>query len=104
MSLLSRLKLVDVNDDVSRCAVADASSRLVLTPVVDGVEDNTNESWVASDCLVVHQPYVDGASILLDFVEWVLCVLLHHGRTSCLRVHLQLLCTVVEYVFPFQFL
>ena len=61
-----------VEKDVGLGSVANTSALGVLAGGFDGVYDGVGEDGVASDGLVVHQPYVHDAAAWVDGVEGVL--------------------------------
>ena len=73
-----------VEDDVCLNPVAHSSALGVLTCSVDGIDDGVGEQGVASDGLVVHQPYVDDPAVGMDGVVRVFCVALEHEVSSFL--------------------
>jgi hypothetical protein len=69
-------------------AIPHATSLGVLTGDVDGVDDGVGQDGVASDGLVIHEPNVDDATVGLDGVVGVFCVVLKHEVSSLWWCHL----------------
>ena len=65
-----------VDAGVGLCSVTDAASFGALTLGVDGVEDGADESGVACNGLVIHQPDVNHAALWVCVVKGSVCALL----------------------------
>ena len=78
-----------VDDSMCFCSVADSSYFGVLARGANGVDDGVSVCGVTQNGLVIHEPNVDKASMGVDGVVWVLCVVLQKVCASIAGGHLK---------------